>query len=569
MKRLRTMLVTVLVALAALVSAAPASASIVTDYFLDFESTTLPSGWYVSAGPSADGARVAWPQPTYRGSGSFRLRVSPTMNGATGAWLVRDLPSDAYRVEVDGYLRIEDAGPWGATSAAYVVDMPSARARSGVRVSPTIETRLGFAGTATGPDSWELTPDVNLPLKTWHYLKVVYDQRTQTEELYLNGTLLSRAVVAQGAMPTSARFGVFAGPDAGSWITAYIDNVRLTVSRQPDTLAPSTTATVSGTEGANGWHTSAVWVSLDAYDAGSGVAKTEYSRDGGLTWLPYFSQFLIADEGESRLLYRSSDGSGNVEVAKELVVRVDSIAPSAVIHSPIDGGRYEAGYEAVVSWSAHDSASGIDSIVATAPDGAVLDTSVPGVFEFVVTVTDAAGHSSSATAAYVVEEPAVVEPPAEEPEVPQYPPADDPVTEPPAVEPPASEPAVGDPDEGTEPTPDDPAGGSDEGTVLYTKVLDLPEDKPHARNRTLPVRFWLDSGGAPVTTAQVTVTLAPIDSKGMVSGVRNSAPMRAMKVNPDGKYQFELQLQELPGRAYEVYLEFDDGTEASFSLRIK
>src|SRR5574341_509209 len=47
-----------------------------------------------------------------------------------------------------------------------------------------------------------------------------------------------------------------------------------------DTIPPTTTATLSGTPGINGWNSSDVTVILSAVDGGSGVWKTEYSFDG-------------------------------------------------------------------------------------------------------------------------------------------------------------------------------------------------------------------------------------------------------------------------------------------------
>ena len=63
-------------------------------------------------------------------------------------------------------------------------------------------------------------------------------------------------------------------------------NVGLT--RIPDSLAPVTTASLSGTPGNNGWYTSDVQVSLSAVDeaGGTGLDYTEYSYDGA-HWTGY------------------------------------------------------------------------------------------------------------------------------------------------------------------------------------------------------------------------------------------------------------------------------------------
>src|SRR3989475_11294181 len=48
-----------------------------------------------------------------------------------------------------------------------------------------------------------------------------------------------------------------------------------------DTTPPSTTASVSGTAGANGWYVTTVAVSLSATDSGSGIDNVYVSVDGG------------------------------------------------------------------------------------------------------------------------------------------------------------------------------------------------------------------------------------------------------------------------------------------------
>ena len=84
-----------------------------------------------------------------------------------------------------------------------------------------------------------------------------------------------------------------------------------------DSAPPSTTA--SPDDGA--WRPGPVEVLFTATDAGSGVAYTEHSLDGGATWQRGTS-LSIAAEGATTIRYRSVDVVGNVEAAKIVVVHV-------------------------------------------------------------------------------------------------------------------------------------------------------------------------------------------------------------------------------------------------------
>ncbi len=100
-----------------------------------------------------------------------------------------------------------------------------------------------------------------------------------------------------------------------------------------DTIAPTTTVTLSGAEGSNDWYKSDVTVTLNAIDEerGSGIGKTEYSLDQGTTWLVYSAPLVISSEAVTVLSYRSTDKQGNQEDLKTLEVKIDRTAPEAKI----------------------------------------------------------------------------------------------------------------------------------------------------------------------------------------------------------------------------------------------
>ena len=99
-----------------------------------------------------------------------------------------------------------------------------------------------------------------------------------------------------------------------------------------DNIAPTTTISLSGTLGNNGWYVSDIQVTLTAQDnpGGSGVAKTEYSLDGGNIWIPYIGPFPLSGEGIIPVLARSTDNAGNVEDPPfSTILKIDKTPPEA------------------------------------------------------------------------------------------------------------------------------------------------------------------------------------------------------------------------------------------------
>lgn len=135
-------------------------------------------------------------------------------------------------------------------------------------------------------------------------------------------------------------------PSIGHWITdgdaqftilsSFDDTaslMRLILLAREDVLPPTTAIALSGTQGADGWYVSDVTVSLPSGDDefGYGVAETEYSLDGGEEWNAYSGPFAVVSEGTTTISYRSVDNAGNIEEAKQLVVKIDKTHPEALI----------------------------------------------------------------------------------------------------------------------------------------------------------------------------------------------------------------------------------------------
>ena len=95
-----------------------------------------------------------------------------------------------------------------------------------------------------------------------------------------------------------------------------------------DTVKPSTTDSLAGTVGNNGWYTTAVTVTLTPSDATSGVSSTEYSINGGTTWLTYSAPFTVSAQGSTTVEYYSVNNAGNTESTESDSFKIDTVKPS-------------------------------------------------------------------------------------------------------------------------------------------------------------------------------------------------------------------------------------------------
>jgi peptidoglycan/xylan/chitin deacetylase (PgdA/CDA1 family) len=168
-----------------------------------------------------------------------------------------------------------------------------------------------------------------------------------------------------------------------------------------DRTAPTTTVNYSSAA----WQRSNVTLRFSASDTGgSGVAYTESSIDNGTTWVTGTSRTISA-QGSTRVLYRSADKAGNVEVAKSVTVNIDKTAPTVVIQAPLSGGTYLRNQVVLASWSATDSISGLNlALTSSTPvdNGVAIPTSTFGSKSFSVTATDNAGNVTKKTISYSV-----------------------------------------------------------------------------------------------------------------------------------------------------------------------
>ncbi|APU16158.1 ThuA domain-containing protein [Actinoalloteichus fjordicus] len=172
-----------------------------------------------------------------------------------------------------------------------------------------------------------------------------------------------------------------------------------------DTTAP-TTEVVLPESGGQGWHDGEVTVELTASDEGSGVARTEWSLDGG-DWTAYTEPVTVTGEGPHSVLYRTVDVAGNVEDEKAATILIDPTAPTLLVAGVADGRVYGDATDLVLSWHAEDATSGIDSVVGTLNSTELASGEyVPlhrlslGIQELSVTATDRAGNTTEQSVSF-------------------------------------------------------------------------------------------------------------------------------------------------------------------------
>ena len=180
-----------------------------------------------------------------------------------------------------------------------------------------------------------------------------------------------------------------------------------------DPVPPVTTATLAPPLH-NGWYASpTLTLTGDDSAGGSGVARTEYTLDGG-PWTTYTGPVSGFTGGNHVVQYRSIDVAGNVEAVQTIAFKVDAVKPTVTISRPNDGTVYPLDKVVTAAFKCTDKESGLDTCVGTQSgtqsssespltSGVTnLDTSSLGTHTVTVTGTDLAGNVRTATVQYTV-----------------------------------------------------------------------------------------------------------------------------------------------------------------------
>ncbi|WNR45769.1 OmpL47-type beta-barrel domain-containing protein [Paenibacillus roseipurpureus] len=182
--------------------------------------------------------------------------------------------------------------------------------------------------------------------------------------------------------------------------------VAQSLSLQLDTNSPISSAALAPAQpdGQIGWYRTPVSIDLSTVDAVSGVASTEYTIDGGVSWLPYAGTIVIGQEGQTTVGYRSTDKAGNQETTRSVSVSVDSTAPaaSATVASTQGGQNGWYSHPVTVTLNAADNLSGVTQTLYSLDGGAhwnvytgAFQVSQDGSYTILYRSKDNAGNEES------------------------------------------------------------------------------------------------------------------------------------------------------------------------------
>ena len=127
-----------------------------------------------------------------------------------------------------------------------------------------------------------------------------------------------------------------------------------------DTEPPTTTSSLSGTEGEANWYTSNVIVTLNATDIGSEVDYISY-RVNGASWNNYSTPITIGTEDTNILEYYSVDKANNHEIAEMEEIKIDKTRPTGGI-TINSGDIYTTSTSVTLSLTYADTVSEVDKI---------------------------------------------------------------------------------------------------------------------------------------------------------------------------------------------------------------
>lgn len=143
--------------------------------------------------------------------------------------------------------------------------------------------------------------------------------------------------------------------EEGIWRSEATDDIMI------DTHPPRTEVHPEGQLGAMDWYLTPVTLTLNATDAVTGVAGTEWSLDGG-AWTTYEAPVQVSGDGGHTLRYRSSDLCGNTEAAVTLDIKLDTTAPEGLTLATASGGCHLSIPSMDLEMAASDPHSGLDSM---------------------------------------------------------------------------------------------------------------------------------------------------------------------------------------------------------------
>ncbi|MEM3039121.1 MAG: right-handed parallel beta-helix repeat-containing protein [Thermoplasmata archaeon] len=182
-------------------------------------------------------------------------------------------------------------------------------------------------------------------------------------------------------------------------LPGYVDAYPLLKPTLQDDIPPTSRAEVIGNIGAGDWFKSFAIVVINSTDDFSGVLNISYSIDSS-PYVEYKGSFKVSDSGEHVIRFYATDRMSNQEAPHELVVKVDSAAPSTEIFlSGIKGQGDWYLSSITVLINATDNESGVASIwysidaSPTVPWASLIVITSDGYHNIVAYSIDAVGNT--------------------------------------------------------------------------------------------------------------------------------------------------------------------------------
>ena len=179
-----------------------------------------------------------------------------------------------------------------------------------------------------------------------------------------------------------------------------------------DLAKPETQISLNGSLGGNDFYVSTTTATLMAADnqGGSGILKTEYGLDNGLTWQNYENPIILANDGEHNILYKSTDRAGNVEEVKERKMKIDKTGPAINIFLPLAEQEFSRAESFTPEYEITDNYSGAaTSSLAVFIDDRPIGRAEQDLFYyslgehiFKITVSDLAGNRAETSVKFTV-----------------------------------------------------------------------------------------------------------------------------------------------------------------------
>jgi hypothetical protein len=184
----------------------------------------------------------------------------------------------------------------------------------------------------------------------------------------------------------------------------------------PDTIPPTVSASVAGTQDDAGNYVGSATVTVNATDTGSGVDSVEYQLDGG-AWQTYSTPVQVSTLGAHTVRYRATDVAGNTSPEGStpftIVAGGDPDTTPPTVTASVAGAQDDAGNyvdSATVTVTANDTGSGVASVeyqvndLGWNPYTGPFQVTTPRQYTVLLRATDAAGNVGDGTVTFTVVE---------------------------------------------------------------------------------------------------------------------------------------------------------------------